>query len=98
MPVACTCPDCFHVYIVPDSLEGSMPCPKCEAWSASAVALPIIRAVVWTMFLAWSLFVMIWYFRTGERVNVPAAVDGCFWLILAYGVARAIDSMTRWRN
>jgi hypothetical protein len=56
--------------------------------------------VAWALFLAWAGGVALFHLlilHTAESATQQAATSAemCFWLILGYTVARALDSVTR---
>lgn len=90
------CRHCDEAQQVPTRPDAPMPR---FALSPIDVVLANLRILVWLVFLVIAGFIMMGYITTPKAANVlhqaAAAADGCFWLILAYAIARAIDSMTR---
>jgi DNA-directed RNA polymerase subunit RPC12/RpoP len=90
-----------EVPYLPENVQ--LPATK-KSSSGREMLLPIVRAVVWSVFVLVALVLASSYSTISSRKEISAiqqaalAADACFWLILWYGIARAIDSVTRWRS
>jgi hypothetical protein len=107
---ATRCPKCREPIRVPGAAPAPPadgPLPK-AAPPAPAEAEPDrprrrggpVRAVAWALFLAWAGGVALFHLlmlHAAESATQQAAASAemCFWLILGYTVARALDSVTR---
>lgn len=96
------CPNCRY-----ENEPGAIMCTSCgRALSPSqgsakpTSAAPTIRVIVWLAAIAVTGFVFLFgytgsHLATGAPQQAAGAAIDCFYVISAYVIARAIDSMTR---
>jgi hypothetical protein len=98
------CPDCRQPVVVPaavaldDLMAGRTQLPPLR------LLLPVVRAAAWGVCLLWAGVVVLNYLSAYSQGSPNAiqeaglASGSCFWVIVAYVGARAIDSATRWER
>jgi hypothetical protein len=103
-----TCPGCKTIVPVPQpekdlsivSLPTPFP-PTRDVRRAWRFSLSVLRAIVWSSCVLFCGAVAVEYLRMLDKAQsaiqeASLAATACFWIILPYIVARAIDSATRW--